>query len=142
LKAAEITDTVLRSVEKDPKDFYLINYANADLVGHSGNLEATKKALEALDLELGRLHEIIVDDMDGTLFITGDHGNAEQKIDPMTGNPSPTHTTNPVPFVVVTKTPLAHAMVAQMYGLADIAPVILAYMGIPVPPEMTGSRGK
>jgi 2,3-bisphosphoglycerate-independent phosphoglycerate mutase len=129
-------------VEKDQKDFYLINYANADLVGHSGNLEATKKALEALDLELGRLHEIIVDDMDGTLFITSDHGNAEQKIDPVNGNISPMHTTNPVPFVVVTKTPLERTLVAQMHGLADIAPIILAYMGIPVPSEMTGSRGK
>lgn len=140
LRAREITDTVLRSVEKDPKDFYLINYANADLVGHSGNFEATKKALEALDLELGRLYETIVDDMDGTLFITGDHGNAEQKIDPVTGNPSPMHTTNPVPFLVVTKTPRAQSMVAQMHGLADIAPVILEYMGISVPREMTGSQ--
>lgn len=139
MSAAEITNTMLRSLAKDPKDFYLINYANADMVGHTGDFNATVKALEWLDRELGRLNEVLVTEMDGTLFITSDHGNAEQKIDPATGKPSPTHTTNPVPFIVVTQQPLDKALVAEMHGLADIAPFILHYMGIPVPAEMTGN---
>ena len=142
MKAGEITDTVLKSLTKDPKDFYLINYANADMVGHSGNLAATIQSIEVLDTRLSRLYNTIVQEMDGTLFITADHGNAEQKIDPKTNAPSPTHTTNPVPFIVVTKKPLAQSLVAHMQGLADIAPMILKYMGIPTPTEMTGTDKK
>lgn len=139
MSAEQITDTVIRSLTHDPKDFYVINYANADMVGHSGNFAATIKAVEFLDHELGRLYNELVVAMDGTLFITGDHGNAEQQIDPETGEPSPMHTKNPVPFIVVTQKPLSRALTSQMHGLADIAPLILKYMGIPVPPEMTGS---
>ncbi len=139
MKAREITDAVIRSVSRDPKDFYLINYANADMVGHSGNANATIKALRIVDDELKRLYATIVEDMDGTLFITGDHGNAEAKLD-YPDQKSPTHTTNPVPFIVVTKKPLDQSLVASMHGLADIAPLILTYMGISVPPEMTGSK--
>lgn len=137
MKAQEITDAVMRSVSRDPKDFYLINYANADMVGHSGNADATIKALRAVDKELKRLYATIVEEMDGTLFITGDHGNAEAKLD-HPENSSPMHTTNTVPFIVVTKKPLDLSLVASMHGLADIAPLILTYMGISVPPEMTG----
>lgn len=142
MSAAEITSTVLRSLAKDPKDFYLINYANADMIGHTADFNATVKALECLDQELGRLYAVLVTEMDGTLFITGDHGNAEQKIDPATGKPSPTHTTNPVPFIVVTQQPLVKSIISSLHGLADIAPFILTYMGIPVPAEMTRSTLK
>lgn len=140
MSAAEITDTVIRSLHKDPKDFYLINYANADMVGHSGDFNATVKAVECIDTELGRLYHTLVEDMDGTLCIVGDHGNAEEKINPSTGAPSPTHTHNPVPFILVTKNPLSKTLVINMHGLADVAPFILNYMGITVPAEMTGNR--
>ncbi len=140
LKAVEITDTVIKSLSKDPKDFYLINYANADIVGHSANLAATRAAIEVLDNELGRLFHILVEEMDGILFITADHGNAEEKINLKTGNPSPTHTTNPVPFIIVSKKPLPHSLIADMESLADIAPLILSFMHITVPSEMIGSR--
>lgn len=120
LKTVEITDTVLRSLDKDPKDFYLINYVISD--------GATAQVLEIIDREVARLHEVFVQEMDGTLFITG----------VMT----PVHKTKTVPFMVITKKPLSQDMVAQMRGLADIAPLILRYMDIPVPAEMTGSQKK
>lgn len=119
LKAVEITDTVLRSLDKDPKDFYLINYVISD--------GTTAQVLEILDRELARLHEVFVQEMDGVILITG--------------MASSMHTDrNAVPFIVVTKKPLSKEIVAQMHGLADIAPLILRYMNIPVPVEMTGSE--
>ena len=136
MSAALITDAVIASLQTQPADFYLINYANADMVGHSGNLAATVKAIECLDHELGRLYEAVVQKCNGTLYITADHGKAEQMVDPKTKQPNPAHTTNPVPFIVINKEGATHDVQLPLKELCDIAPFILKAMQLPVPPEM------
>lgn len=138
MSARAITDAVLKSVHDDPKDFYLINYANADMVGHSGNLPATIKALEYLDGELKRLYDIVIQKMDGTIYITSDHGKAEEMYDVKLKQPKTAHTTNPVPFIMI-KRGIDKNLQLPMHGLSDCAPFILKNMGISVPQEMKGS---
>ena len=135
MSAAGITDAVLHSLKTDPKDFYLINYANADMVGHSGNFEATVKAIEFLDHELGRLYKAVVQEHDGTLFITADHGNAEDMYDEKTNQPKTSHTANPVYFLMIKKR-LQEAELKKLTGLSNIAPFILKQMDVPIPDEM------
>lgn len=127
MQAEKITHTVLTSLQSNRKDFYLINYANADMVGHSGNLDATITAIECLDKELGKLYEEVVIKQDGTIFITADHGNAEMMFDDHSNQPCTSHTSNPVPFYMLTRknTP---KIKLKLEGLADVAPFILAYM--------------
>ena len=139
MAAPKITQAVIDSLSNDPADFYLINYANADMVGHSGNLQATIKAVECLDAQLKILYEEIVQKMGGTIFITADHGNAEKKYDDKTGQPWTAHTTNPVPFIIMRKDLENSSLVVPVHGLADVAPFILEQMQLPVPKEMTGS---
>jgi len=134
MSAPKITTTVLESLRTNPHDFYLINYANADMVGHSGNFDATVKAIECLDREVKKLYEELVEKMDGTLFITADHGNAEQMFDPDIQQPRTAHTTNGVPFIMIKKG-LAHKKLA-LAQLSDVAPFILKHLQIPVPKEM------
>ena len=98
MSAQQITDAVIDSLNTNPCDFYLINYANADMVGHSGNLAATIKAIECIDNQLKQLYEQLVKKMNGMLYITADHGNAEIQFDTKTKQPHTAHTTNPVPF--------------------------------------------
>jgi 2,3-bisphosphoglycerate-independent phosphoglycerate mutase len=139
MSAAAITDAVVASIQRDCKDFYLINYANADMVGHSGNFQATIKAVECLDKELERLFDVVVHQVGGTLIITADHGNAEQMIDATTGAPRTAHTNNPVPFFVISHDADIVEQLATTElpkTLTDIAPFILTLMGIPVPNEM------
>ena len=134
MSAPKITATVLTSLKNDPQDFYLINYANGDMVGHSGDFDATVKAVECVDTQLGKLYEQIVEKMEGTMYVTADHGNAEVMYDQKSKQPQTAHTTNPVYFIMVkkgigkTKLPLAQ--------LADVAPFILKNMGLTVPDEM------
>ncbi len=134
MSAPAITQAALESLRTNPADFYLINYANADMVGHSGNFEATVKAIECLDHELGLLYEYI-HAVGGTLIITADHGKAELMVDSATGQPWTGHTSNPVPFIIIASEgkEMAHALPTQ---LSQAAPFILEYMGIPVPAEM------
>jgi 2,3-bisphosphoglycerate-independent phosphoglycerate mutase len=111
-----------------------MNFANADMVGHSGNLEATIKAVETVDACLGMLRQAL-QPRGGAWIITADHGNAETMIDPITGGPHTYHTTNPVPLILATENeigPLAGG------SLRDVAPTLLGILGFPVPPEMTG----
>ncbi len=136
MSAARITDAVLDSLNNKPRDFYVINYANADMVGHSGNYEATVKAVECLDRELQRLYEAIVHNMNGTLYITGDHGNAENMWDEQAQQPKTSHTTNPVPFLEIKKGLEHIKLPLNLHGLSDIAPFILKNMGLPIPDEM------
>ncbi|MBT6143040.1 PglZ domain-containing protein, partial [bacterium] len=119
--------------ENNP-DFVLINYANADLVGHSGDFEATKKAVETLDQELQILIPQLLEH-NYCVLITADHGNAEQMQNP-DGSICPSHTTNLVPFFIVSQE--KHDLIKQG-SLADIAPTILDIMQIPKPEQMTGS---
>lgn len=139
MSAPEITQTVIDTLDK-PYDFYLINYANADMVGHSGNLAATIKAVECLDTQLGLLYDTLVTQHNGTLYITADHGKAEEMFDSVAIQPKTAHTTNPVPFLVVTRDPIPDGCDKQLplHELADIAPYILKRMGLPVPIEMQG----
>lgn len=135
MSAVEITDTVVGAIERDEFDAYVINYANADMVGHTGVLEAAIRAVETLDVCLNRVVEA-VRRKSGTVIITADHGNAEQMIDPETGQVFTAHTTNPVPFILIDD---SQCRLRPGGSLQDVAPTILGILGIPKPDEMTGS---
>lgn len=117
MSAKEITQTVIHSLERDPKDFYLINYANADMVGHSGNYAATVKAIECLDEQLGILYNEIIEQRNGTIYITADHGNAEAVIKDRIHTQ---HTTNKVPFLMLRKDLQGKQQELPLNELADI----------------------
>jgi len=134
MSAPAITQAALQSLRTKQADFYLINYANADMVGHSGHFAATVKAIECLDHELGLLYEQVIH-MGGTLIITADHGKAEQMVDTATGQPHTGHTNNLVPFLMISSAMKVKGMKLPTQ-LSHIAPFILDYMGIPVPDEM------
>lgn len=136
MSAPLITQAVIKSLKKFPRDFYLINYANADMVGHSGNLGGTIKAIEILDEELKKIYDIIVEQMGGTMYITADHGKAEQMIDSKTGQARTAHTTNPVPFIMLRKDLENSGKKLVLKELSDIAPFVLENLGIAVPEEM------
>lgn len=137
MSAPGITDTLCRAIEARSHDFILCNYANADMVGHSGSMEATVRAVETVDECLARV--IRSAEATGTrLLITADHGNAEMMIDPATGGPHTAHTTNPVPLVA-----MHDESIKALKGngaLCDVAPTILRMMGIGQPSEMTGAN--
>jgi 2,3-bisphosphoglycerate-independent phosphoglycerate mutase len=130
-----ITNAVINSIHEDVKDFYLINYANADMVGHSGGFDATVKAIECLDKQLQMLYEVVVQKMGGTLYITADHGKAEQMWDEALQQPCTAHTSNPVPFLMINND-VNNSEQLPLSELSDIAPFILQNMGLPVPQEM------
>lgn len=135
MSAAGVTDALVKGIASLEHDFILCNYANADMVGHSGSIPATIKAVETVDASLARV--IAAAQGTGfTLLVTADHGNAEMMIDPETGGPHTAHTTNPVPFVV-----LGGERGAQLRdggALCDVAPTILSMLGIEQPREMSG----
>jgi 2,3-bisphosphoglycerate-independent phosphoglycerate mutase len=135
MSAAGITDTVVNAIEKGEFDAIIMNYANADMVGHSGKLEATIKAVEAVDGGLGRIYQAMKP-RGGAWIITADHGNAETMIDPATGGPHTYHTTNPVPLLCVTEN--EQLRLAPGGALRDIAPTMLSILGEPVPIDMSG----
>lgn len=135
MSAAEITKKVVQEIEKGKQDFYLINYANADMVGHSGDFHATTLATQFLDLQIDALYRALVIEKQGTLLITADHGNAEEMIDRTTHQPKTAHTANPVPFIVVTDGIDANQKI-EVTQLADIAPFILKCMRLPLPASM------
>ena len=135
MSAAGITDTVVKAVEKGDFDAIIMNYANADMVGHSGKLAAAIKAVEAVDAGLGRVYQALKP-RGGVWIITADHGNAETMIDPNTGGPHTYHTTNPVPFILVADD--YRAPLHPGGSLRDIAPTMLSALGVPRPADMTG----
>jgi len=128
----EITDKVCEAIKLQKYDTIILNYANLDMLGHTGNLEAAVKAVEAVDECVGKVVEAI-EEVGGVLLITADHGNSEQMIDYGTGEPHTAHTTNPVPLILVGK----EAKLKEG-RLADLAPTMLDIMGIEKPQEMTG----
>ncbi len=131
MSALEVTDKLLN--EMDKTDVIIVNFANGDMVGHTGNLDATIKAIETVDAQIGRIYDK-VSQSGMTMFITADHGNADVMRDEE-GNVVTKHTTNPVPFIVTDK----DCKLSQERGaLCDIAPTILKYLGINIPNEMTG----
>ncbi len=135
MSAAEVTDRLVEAIESGRFDLIVVNYANGDMVGHTGDLQATRRAVEAVDACLGRL-AAAVPAAGGCLLITSDHGNAEQMDDPRTGQPHTAHTMNKVPAVLVGAPAWAAALTDGR--LADIAPTILELMGLPRPEVMTG----
>jgi 2,3-bisphosphoglycerate-independent phosphoglycerate mutase len=136
MMANEITTAAIEDLDHKHHDVIVMNYANADMVGHTGVWDATISALETIDVSLARLEQHVLA-RDGILVITADHGNAEEKIDP-DGNALTAHTTNPVPLVLVSRTPLGR--LASGGKLGDIAPTLLPLMALPVPSVMTGSN--
>ena len=140
MKAQEIADAVIERIKKEGDSFILANFANADMVGHSGKMEPTIKAVEAIDKEIGRIKEI-AQKHHYAFIVTADHGNAEKMFDPNTGKPYTAHTENLVPFIIADENfKIKSAGKPSSAGkLADIAPTILEIMGIPKPEAMTGS---
>ena len=136
MSAGGIADTVVKAVDDGTFDVIIVNFANADMVGHSGKIEPTVKAVETVDACLGRI-ELAVRAKGGAMLITADHGNAEMMIDPATGGPHTAHTTNPVPFIIVSADNKKFTL-KPGGSLRDISPTILAMLGLPEPKEMTG----
>lgn len=135
MSAYEVCDKLVEAVRSDKYDVIIINFANPDMVGHTGVEAAAVKAIEAVDKCVGRTVEA-VKEVGGQMFICADHGNAEQLIDGETGEPFTAHTTNPVPFIIVNADP---AYKLREGGcLADIAPTLIEMMGMEQPKEMTG----
>jgi 2,3-bisphosphoglycerate-independent phosphoglycerate mutase len=135
MSAAGIADTVIHAVEKGEFDAIIMNFANADMVGHSGKLEATIKAVETVDECLGRIFQCLRP-RGGAWIITADHGNAETMIDPVTGGPHTYHTTNPVPLILITED--GRLELQPGGSLRDISPTLLGILNLPEPQEMTG----
>ena len=139
MSAPQITEEALAAIEGGKYSFILINFANADMVGHSGMVEPTVRAVETADACMARIIEAWRGQSDSlTLIVTADHGNAEKMFDERTGQPHTAHTSNPVPFIVVSKKWKAVPKENYEAGLRDIAPTILKIMGLPSPRAMTG----
>ena len=136
MSAAGIADAVVKAVNDGAFDVLIVNFANADMVGHSGKIEPTVKAVETVDACLGKI-EPAVRAKAGAMLVTADHGNAELMIDPATGGPHTAHTTNPVPFIVIADNSKPFALKPNG-SLRDISPTILGMLGFDEPKEMTG----
>jgi 2,3-bisphosphoglycerate-independent phosphoglycerate mutase len=136
MSAAGIADAVVKAAEEGAFDVIIVNFANADMVGHSGKIEPTVKAVETVDACLGRI-ETAVRAKGGAMLITADHGNAEMMIDPATGGPHTAHTTNPVPFIVVGEDAKQYTLKPNG-SLRDISPTMLGMLSVDEPKEMTG----
>ena len=133
MSAYEVTENVVNAIKSQKYDAIILNYANPDMVGHTGNLDAAVKAIEAIDECVGKVVKAI-NEVNGVLLITADHGNAEQMIDYKTGEPHTAHTTNPVPLVLIGMEDVK----LKEGKLADLAPTMLDIMGLEKPEEMTG----
>ena len=136
MKAEAIGDTIVKAVNDTAFDLIVANFANADMVGHSGKLEPTIKAIEAIDAQLGRIYKAIKE-RNGSWLITADHGNAEQMVDLVTGAPHTAHTTNPVPMIYVGED-APHYRLRPDGSLRDISPTLLSLLDLGLPKEMTG----
>ena len=135
MSAPQVCEKLLDAIRSEKYDVIVINFANPDMVGHTGVISAAIKAIETVDECVGKAVQA-VKDVDGVLFICADHGNAEQMIDYTTGQPHTAHTTNPVPFILVNYDP---AYTLKEGGcLADIVPTLINVMGMEQPAEMTG----
>ena len=134
MSAIEVTDNVVNAINSDKYDVIILNYANPDMVGHTGSLPAAIKAVETIDKCIRKVVDAILKHH-GTLLITADHGNCEQMIDYKTGDPHTAHTTNPVPLILVTEN---DKLKIKSGKLADLAPTMLEILGIDKPKEMTG----
>jgi 2,3-bisphosphoglycerate-independent phosphoglycerate mutase len=135
MSAPELTEKVCAAIDSGRIDLAIVNFANPDMVGHTGILEAAIKAVETVDAGMGRLVDSVLR-QGGAILITADHGNCETMRDPVTGEPHTAHTLNKVPAMLAGA---PEGVTALRDGrLADVAPTLLALLGLPQPPEMTG----
>ncbi len=135
MHAFELTDIITNAIEHNQYDVIIVNFANPDMVGHTGNFGATVKAIEAIDQCIGKIHHCLQAHQ-GEMFITADHGNADLMFDATTGQTHTAHTCNPVPLLYVGK---SGEFIAEKGALSDIAPTLLYTMGYEPPAEMTGN---
>jgi 2,3-bisphosphoglycerate-independent phosphoglycerate mutase len=135
MSAVAITDTLLEQLEKDRYKVIIMNYANADMVGHTGIMEAAVQAVGVVDQCLGRVSQAVLR-KGGTLLITADHGNADEMVGP-SGEVLTAHTTNPVPFLLLRRD--TRGVTLGDGSLRDIAPTMLELLGMAKPAEMTGT---
>ena len=136
MSAPELEAKVMEKINEDKYDFIVVNFANPDMVGHTGVMEAAAKAVETVDNCVGKLVDRIVE-IGGSVIITAVHGNAELMLDPTTGKVITSHSVNPVPFIIAGKDYVGKELLADG-RLSDIAPTILDMMGLEQPEEMTG----
>ncbi|MDY5435108.1 2,3-bisphosphoglycerate-independent phosphoglycerate mutase, partial [Peptostreptococcus porci] len=136
MSAYELLDRLLGAIDEDKYDFFAVNFANPDMVGHTGSIEATEKAIKTVDECVGKLFEKILS-KGGSGIITADHGNAELMIDVETKRPITSHSTNPVPFIVVGEEFVGRELLDDG-KLSDIAPTVLDMMKMEKPAEITG----
>ena len=137
MSAYEVTDAVLPCINENKYDVIILNFANCDMVGHTGVMAAAIKAVKTVDECVGKVVDAIVARRAASAIITADHGNADQMIDPVHGGPFTAHTTNPVPVIVID--PAKPKQQLRPGGrLCDLCPTMLDMMGLPQPPEMTG----
>jgi 2,3-bisphosphoglycerate-independent phosphoglycerate mutase len=136
MSADGIADALVKSIEDATFDILIVNFANADMVGHSGKMEPTVKAVETVDACLGRVYSAL-QRCGGSMMVTADHGNAELMIDPVTGGPHTAHTTNPVPCILLTEDSAKYTLRPDG-SLRDLAPTMLAMLELDLPVEMTG----
>ena len=137
MSAYEVTDAVLKAIDERKYDVIILNFANCDMVGHTGVMEAAKKAVRTVDTCVGRIVDALVA-QDGKVVITADHGNCDMMIDPVHGGPFTAHTTNPVPVIVIDPAHPKHRLRQEGGKLCDLCPTMLDLMGIEKPAEMTG----
>jgi len=135
MSAVEVTDGLCRAIESETYEFVLCNYANGDMVGHTGVLDAAIRAMECVDQCLTRVLAS-AEQAGARVILTADHGNCETMIDPVTGGPHTSHTTNPVPFTIVD--PDGDRPIRAGGALCDVGPTVLAMLGLPQPTDMTG----
>ena len=135
MSAFEVTDQLVDAIRSGKYDAIICNYANGDMVGHTGDFDASIKAVEAVDFCLGRIVDTIKG-INGHLLVTADHGNVEQMLDPKTNQPLTSHTSGPVPLVYVGDPAYQFN---REGSLCDLAPTMLSLMNIPIPDEMTGT---
>ncbi len=136
MSAEGIADEVVKAIEKGSFDVIIVNFANADMVGHSGKIPPTIRGVETVDACLGEIYKAIKQ-RNGVMLVTADHGNAEMMIDPATGGPHTAHTSNPVPLILVAEDS-KRVSLRSNGSLQDIAPTIISLLGLPQPKEMTG----
>jgi len=145
MQASEITSRTIQAIEEKAFDFILVNFANGDMVAHTGNYDAAKIAIKTVDEAIGKITRTALEN-NAVVIITSDHGNAETMLDPKTGETTTTHDPNPVPILVIgnefaklkSQTEIDLAEKETVGILSDVAPTILEIMNIPKPPEMTG----
>lgn len=136
MSAAEVTDHLVDAIRGQVYDLIIVNYANPDMVGHTGDLRAAMDACEAVDQGVGQALAAL-DDVGGAMILTADHGNCETMVDPETGGPHTAHTLNPVPVVLIGGPDGTRLRDGGRLG--DLAPSLLTLMNLPIPPEMTGN---